>query len=173
MDRADAAVPDDLRERGQRRHPPSAEAHGGDDAGLLGRAGHLLGLGRVQAERLLAEDVLAGLEQPRDDVDVGVVGQGQGGGLDLWAVDDLLDAGGGPLEAVLGGDGLRQGRVGLDEGVQTDVDALEGGQHLGVAEAEGVALAGESGSDDGNAQVAGRAGHGGGSFRIVVNRRAE
>ena len=75
-----------------------------------------------------------------------------------------------PLEAVPGGDGLRQMRVGLDEGVQTDVDALEGGQHLGVAEAEGVALAGESGSDDGDAKVAG---HGGGSFRVCVNRCAE
>ena len=52
-------------------------------------------------------------------------------------------------------------------------NALEGGQHLGVAEAEGVALADESDSDDSNAQVARRAGHGGGSFRIVVNRRAE
>ena len=106
-DGADPPLGDEPLGQADGRHATVGEAHHRADArlrGLLGRGRHGLGLGDAVGERLLAEDVLAGLERLDGDLGVGVARGADVDQVDVGALDHRVPVGLDRLPAEPGGD---------------------------------------------------------------------
>ncbi len=143
---ADAAFVDDLAGQGDGRHAAVVEPDHVRHAGVLDGPDHLLGLGDVPRQRLLAEHHLAGAGGGDGDLLVGVVGRADVDQIDVGRLDHLapvgLDAFVAPdlgeglgLFGVAPADDLQRGAV-LDgeEVVQAFVSVRVGPAHEAVAD---------------------------------------
>src|SRR5439155_8464339 len=106
--------------------------------------GQLLGLGQVEGERLVAQDVEAGLGERPGDLEVHVVGGGDGGEVDApvggqlgLGGDHLLVGAVGPFggDVVVGCGGLGPGGVGGEgAGHQAGAVVEDGGDAVDLAD---------------------------------------
>ena len=140
-----AAIDDVLRERHRRDAAVVVPDHV-RHAGLLDGGAHLLTLGHVHRQRLLAEDRLAVLRRLDGDLSVEVVGRADIDGVDVIGGDELPPVGLDPLVSpavgegfcllwVAGGDSLQHGQVFQVEEILDAVVAVGvGAAHEAVAD---------------------------------------
>ena len=102
-DASDLAAFDDLPGQLACRRPDVVEADHGDDARRLRGLGHRLGVLEGLAERLLAEDRLAGRNRGQGDVAMGSLRRGDDHGFDRGVRDNPTPVIGRALEAECGG----------------------------------------------------------------------
>ena len=94
-------------------------------AGAAARGEHGVGLGQVEAQRLLADDVLAGLGSGQGEGGVGVVGGGDDDHIDVGRADEFQRVGRAVGNVEPPGEGLRIRRRGRGDGRELSARALQ------------------------------------------------
>ncbi len=115
----------------QRRDVAVGEVHHGDEAGGLGRPGHLVRLGVIFRQRLLAHDMLARRKQRQRRRMVRPVGRHVGRRVETVPGDRVIQRGEDVGNAVLLGEG--PGARGVDVDGADQLDTLDRGEVLGMA----------------------------------------
>lgn len=150
VDLAQVTLGDELGELGHGGVAAVGEADGGDDAGpLLGPRHGAGGLERVR-QGLLAQDVLAGLDEGLGDLAVQGVAHHDGDDVDVRVLGHGAPVVHGPLVAVALGGVLGEGEVGIGDGAQADRWQAQVEDGADLAPGVGVGGAGHSGTDDGD-----------------------
>ncbi len=159
-----------LGDLGDRGVTTVTEADSGDDVGPGLDLGHRLRVLEVVGERLLAEDVLTGLDQGLGDLAVQPVGHHDRDDVDVVGGDDVVPAGGGPLVAVGLGRGLGEGEVGVADRGEADIRDAVGAEHgADLPPCVGVGASRHARADDGDGNSLGC--HGRGLLRTLSGGR--
>ena len=115
------ALGDEFGELGHSGVAAVGEAHAGDDAGFFLGLGHGAGALERVRQGLLAQDVLAGLDEGLGDLAVQGVAHHDGDDVNVRVLSHCPPVVHGALVAVALSGVLGEGEVGVGDGVQTDL----------------------------------------------------
>ena len=121
VDLAQVALGDEFGELGHSGVAAVGEAHAGDDAGFFLGLGHGAGALERVRQGLLAQDVLAGLDEGLGDLAVQGVAHHDGDDVNVRVLSHCPPVVHGALVAVALSGVLGEGEVGVGDGVQTDL----------------------------------------------------
>lgn len=148
------ALPGEARELGDPGIAPERVAGGEDQAGVTGlEVRHLAGALERVRQRLLTQDVLAGLGEGDRDLPMQGVADDDRHDVDLGILHDLLPGAVGLLIPVTPGRILGEGGVGVRDGPQAHRRQAEVVDSAGLPPGVGVGLPRHAGADDGHGEL--------------------